>query len=242
MDSSPNSYNLHQEIVIDEAIIGYKGSKAGIPTVFIHSKPRSKGFKVYVLADAVSNYIICIRFMTVSAITDRKGDRKTHDLCVDMISHVQGFNHILYTDSFYTSPDLAMTLLNNHHTFLIGSTRPTRKGMPTCLKASDKNPDSKRIKRLERGQFVSRQKGDLVVVVWKDSKLFTALTTCKEGFRTRGERLVRYVKNKESHKRVTYTVPAPEVIENYNQFMGGVDRANQLRAYYTSQRQTHKWW
>nr|XP_006820355.1 PREDICTED: piggyBac transposable element-derived protein 3-like [Saccoglossus kowalevskii] len=105
-----------------------------------------------------------------------------------------------------------------------------------------KKPSSKKIKALERGQFASRQKGEMVVIVWKDSKLFTVLTTCKEGFRINGERVVRHVKDKTTKKRNTHTLPAPNVIYNYNEYMGGVDRANQLRSYYTSQRQTHKWW
>ena len=69
------------------------------------------------------------------------------------------------------------------------------------------------------------QKGNLVVIVWQDSSLLNLLTNCYEGYRTRNQRVVRYLKCPTSLRKIAYNIPAPEVVETYNKFMGGVDRA-----------------
>jgi len=38
------------------------------------------------------------------------------------------------------------------------------------------------------------------------------------------------------------TVTCPAVIKDYNKYMGGVDKADQLRALYCVNRKSHKWW
>ncbi|XP_006824945.1 uncharacterized protein LOC102803791 [Saccoglossus kowalevskii] len=143
MEKSRSSYNLHRQIAIDEAIVGYKEG---------HGKSRAKGFKVHVMADAVSSYVGAIEFMTTTASDHTRTDKVTLNLCVDLIRHIGGRNHILYTNNFYTSPELATTMLNEHAVLIVGSTHQSRIGFPTCLRGDQKNPNMAKIEHLERGK------------------------------------------------------------------------------------------
>lgn len=186
-----------------------------------------------------------MKFMTSTGSheLDMRQAKRTRATCVDLISHIRGFHHILYTDSYYTSYDMVTHLLDHHSTYVVGSLRQDRRGFPTALRTNlRRNPDSERIRTLQRGQFQSRQKGEVVTVVWKDSNLLSLMTSCMEGFREGDVRVVRFIRNPETGKKVPYSLPAPRVVDEYNCFTGGVDRANQIRSYYSSQRQAHKWW
>nr|XP_006815334.1 PREDICTED: piggyBac transposable element-derived protein 5-like [Saccoglossus kowalevskii] len=142
---SQQMYNLHCEVAIDEAIIGYKGRYNGIPTVFIQGKPRAKGFKVYVLADSHSNYVANLKFMTSTGSheEDMRNVSKTAALCENLIQPFTGLHHVLYTDSYYTSIEMASRLLDYHHTYVVGSMRQDRRGFPNALRTNPRrNPAS----------------------------------------------------------------------------------------------------
>nr|XP_006813060.1 PREDICTED: uncharacterized protein LOC102802759 [Saccoglossus kowalevskii] len=227
---SQQMYNLHCEVAIDEAIIGYKGRYNGIPTVFIQGKPRAKGFKVYVLADSHSNYVANLKFMTSTGSheEDMRNVSKTAALCENLIQPFTGLHHVLYTDSYYTSIEMASRLLDYHHTYVVGSMRQDRRGFPNALRTNPRrNPASDVIKNLCRWQFAARQKDNLVVVSYKDSKLLNLLSTCREGFKVNDGRINRFIKSPTTHRKSVYSLPAPDIVGDYNKYMGGVDRANQ---------------
>nr|XP_006820728.1 PREDICTED: piggyBac transposable element-derived protein 4-like [Saccoglossus kowalevskii] len=242
---SRECYNMHRQICIDESIVGYKGRYGGVPTVSIQRKPNGKGFKIYALADSKTgyNYRIEIMSMTGSHEQYSREVSRTRDLCERLIIDIRGRHHILYTDSYYTSVDMVNYLLENHEIYVVGSVRQDRVGFPNALRTNPKkNKNHKAIMQLERGQFVSRQKDKVVAITWKDSTLLNILTTYYEGYRTKNQRVTRSLRSQDTGRKVPYSLPAPEAIYDYNLYMGGVDKSNQLRSYYTAQRQSKKWW
>ena len=81
------------------------------------------------------------------------------------------------------------------------------------------------VSRTKRGEFAFRQSGNLVVTTWQDKKtVIMAATMCQPNATTMVQR-----RQKDGSSMM---VPCPESVVMYNQYMGGVDRGDQLRGYY----------
>ena len=77
----------------------------------------------------------------------------------------------------------------------------------------------------ERGESIFRQRNQLVVSVWRDQKLVYLMSTNAQAD---GGTTVR----RKSRDGSTQQVSCPESVALYNQFIGGVDKSDQLRHYY----------
>ena len=95
---------------------------------------------------------------------------------------------------------------------------------PSNLKLSKKNPGP-----------VFVQKGNLLCIGWYDKKAVYLLTTVHEAGSL--EKQVR-MKDSDTGYRV---VLKPTAIEQYNQFMGGVDQSDQKASYYPYPHRSVKW-
>ena len=158
---------------------------------------------------------------------------------------INGRYHVIYIDKFYTSVELALSLLNQK-TYVCGSFNIGRKRWPEDLKAKNsmKRKDDK-IKGLARGDSMARQTtdGKLVACVWKDKALVYNLNTCFNAtVNSEVDVVQRKVRNESSGKwdKVKLTCPPP--IIQFNKHMGGVDRHDHLRSSFTCQRQSVRWW
>jgi hypothetical protein len=93
---------------------------------------------------------------------------------------------------------------------------------------------------LEKGQWIWMAKSinsdhNLICIAWHDSGICLAMSTRHSNA---GSHVYRRVKG--SAGRIKRS--CPELIEFYNDFMGGVDRADALRSHLTSIRRCKKWW
>ena len=122
-------------------------------------------------------------------------------------------------------PSKLLEDLLTQKTYACSTVQINRKGLP---------PGSQR--KLKKGETFVMQKGNLVFTKWHDKRDVSILSTnCDpldppnviERRNTRGE-VVR--------------VEKPKAVVMYNEHMGGVDRANQLRSYYRTCRPSHKWY
>lgn len=77
----------------------------------------------------------------------------------------------LTTDNFYTSVELAETLILQK-THLQGTLRKTRKGLPSAIKT-----------KLKKGEIVVREKGGIVVGKWREKRDVCFLSTKNTGER-----------------------------------------------------------
>ncbi len=73
----------------------------------------------------------------------------------------------------------------------------------------------------------------MTVVRWTDNKDVFAISTLLGDNNSTAKRHV---------DGVVKDVPIPEIISDYNQFMGGVDLADQVMCYYSLGRKSLKWW
>jgi len=95
--------------------------------------------------------------------------------------------------------------------------------------------DAAAIDALQRGQYISRQRGDLSLVVWRDRRPVWVLSNhCSPKETAALER--------SGAAGAMVAVPCPRAVRDYNFHRGEVDRVDQLHAGYLIGRKSKKSW
>ncbi len=81
------------------------------------NKPNKYGFKVYILAESVTvfvlQYQIALRKNEIQKKQANKDEKQTQIICFSLLSAYRGKEHSLYLDSYYTSPSMFINLVNS---------------------------------------------------------------------------------------------------------------------------------
>ena len=211
-----SNYTLVQNISVDESRIPFKGRlnyKQYIP-----NKPHSWGMKAFVLADGYM-YHLGLYLGSETDLLDSPGYNHT-----ECSSHSAGWppgkgTH-LFTDRFYTSIPL-LDKLTTENTSLTGTIQRNRRLLP---------PEIKGLK-LEKGETKSFVHGQNFLF-WRDKRdIFMASNAHGSEMLTLPSKVPGQLDRKK-----------PKVVNDYNQAMGGVDKADQLGVYYCIQLKSFKWW
>ena len=137
--------------------------------------------------------------------------------------------HYLFIDNFYTSPSLLLALLDQV-TYCTGMVRTIRKGFPKQLIPGKTYP---------MGTFryvLCKQKYQLIGVWWRDQKDVFVLTTMHK-------KSAATVMKRPKGEREKKETPYPTAIIDYNNYMGGVDLADQMLSCYSMISHCMlKWW
>ena len=88
---------------------------------------------------------------------------------------------------------------------------------------------------MKAGDCISRDNGRVMVLAWKDKRVVTALSTKHDGS------LAAITRRKKRGHGETEQIMKPLCIIEYNQYMSGVDRLDQMISYYPFTRKTMKW-
>ena len=146
----------------------------------------------------------------------------------------QGYE--VYFDNFYTSPALLDDLVK-YEILATGTLNVTRKEVPSEVAAMkhylDKQPRGS-------GYYFREKNFNITFCVWHDTKTVTLASTVYPAHSN--NTVVRRVKDPVTQASVTTNVPCPVMLEKYNQFMGGVDKSDQLISYHKISRKTVKYW
>ena len=86
-----------------------------------------------------------------------------------------------------------------------------------------------------RGDSQVVQKGDVSACTWMDRKVVMVMFTNAQPSVT-----VSVLQRKKDHTRTS--ISYPEAVLLYNKYMGGVDRGDQLRGYYTCRTKSRKFY
>ena len=154
--SFQGNYVPHSTVTIDEAMIPFKGRLSF--KQYMKDKPTKRGIKVFVLSDATNGYMY--RFQIYAG---RSMDRAVEvGLCsrvvLELMSGLENDGFDLYTDNYYTSTQLFLTLYNKGVN-CCGTARVNRKGFPKSLVKKKKE---------DRGHFDYLSNGPLLAVTWFD--------------------------------------------------------------------------
>ena len=139
------------------------------------------------------------------------GRGHTHAIVVALLEGLEGRGHHVYVDNYYTSPAL-FTELRDLGFGACGTVRINRRGLPVEMKAT-----------LARGDVTSAYVDEsMMALKWMDKRPVSMLTTIHDDSMTTKVRRTRRVQGGLEEIR------KPVVVEQYNQFMGGVDCSDQL--------------
>ncbi len=131
----------------------------------------------------------------------------------------------VYFDNFYTSPQLCKRLLTLGFKSC-GTVRIDRKGIPETFRKATPT----------KGSIVTYRDEDMLGLKWKDKRYVSVLTSIHDDSMVTKQRRTRQVTGGLE------TTQKPKAIEEYNQYMGGVDRSDQLVTYYGFRHCSKKWW
>lgn len=130
----------------------------------------------------------------------------------------------VYFDNYFTSVQLMVDLLADK-IYVCRTVRINRRGFPDDLKGR---------LLLQRGQSLTRQRGSFTASVWQDKKPVAFLSTLSD---PRAQ-----VPVTRQHGRQEHRMTQPNAANEYNKYMNGVDRHDQLRMKYSLGRYSKKAW
>ena len=222
-----SEYTTHEEVSIDEAMIPYKG-RLGFKQ-YMKDKPTKWGIKAFVLADARNGYVKRFQVYTgKNAALDASQGGLCTRVVLELLSGLEGDHPKLYVDNYYTSPTLFLRLYKRGVN-ACGTARSNSKHYPKTLAYTSGG--------LQSGFYDYRSSGPLLAAVWVDKRVINFLSTMH----------VAETPSPVTVQRRTLIgsrveVEAPPLLPDYQAYMRGVDRGDQLIGYYNIGRRSKKWW
>ena len=216
-----------KEMSVDEMMIRYFGRHSD--KQFIRNKPVRFGYKMWAIC-ASKGYIVhvepyCGACTQLPVFAMGQGPDVVAGLVTKggVTSGAQ-----LFFDNLFTSLPLLQWLSQKG----IGGTGTLRNNRVF----STPLPEAKKLEKKERGYSVAFWTDDQCYVGWNDNKgVMMASNTCSSAH---GGQVKRYSKAKKAN----VMVDQPQIIQNYNSFMGGVDLVDQQVALYRPTIKKKKWW
>ena len=224
-------YQPKQQISVDERLVKSK-HRSGIRQ-YIKNKPVKFGIKLWVLADSSNGYTC-----DFNIYAGKNGNEEPNQnglgysvvmkLCNPLLN--QGYH--LFTDNFYTSAKLVIDLFKKG-TLCCGTVAENRKGFPESMKGG-----KVWARKEQRGSMRWHRSRNLLSLQWKDNRVVTMLSSmhCANDHVT----VVR--KKRQGKQWQDVDVRQPKCIQDYNNYMNGVDRSDQILSSYNLLRKCVRWW
>ena len=204
-------YQPDREVSVDESLVGFAGRWVGIQ--YMPNKHHHRfGVKLYALCESATGYTM-MKFSVYSP----GGEGRPFHIVMDLMEPLMDHGYSLFTDNFYTSPDLAVELYSRK-TLLTGTTRVNRRHLPKCVK-----------ERLQKGQVQAARKGPLLALGWEDKKHVVMVSTAYS------TKMMEMTSARGRNHNV------PEAVRHYRLHMGGVDMSDMRLYHFLDERKTIKW-
>lgn len=207
---------------IDESMIKFKGRST--IKQYMPQKPIKRGYKVWVRADEKG--FVC-EFQIYTGKIDGKTENLLGERVVKDLSRVLiGKYYNLYFDNYFTNVNLIITL-KLEGILACGTIRSNRKELPKKQKA-DKN--------MTRGEseFKTSFK-DVRWIKWNDNKSVQLLSNFHD------PSITTTVSRRQKDGSVL-EISCPQMIQDYNHYMGCVDKADMFKSFYEINRKSKKSW
>ena len=228
------AYQPSKALSFDEACCPLKGCLRF--RVYNPMKPNHFHIKLFQISEASSGYILGFHVYTGKNCSCVSNDSKPLDSeCTKTTKIVLGLlettnlldkGHHVYMDNYYSSPELLLKLYYRE-TYVCGSVRQNRKGLPNSVKKA----------KLKLPQSVFSHNGLMLCLKWSGEKKKstkkpdTILSTIHEATEL-------LTKKKDAHSN---RIPKPVSIFQYTQNISGVDISDQYMSFHVSLRKSMKW-
>ena len=199
----------HQSI--DENMCKFK--RKSIMRQYMENKPMKWGFKFWFHCGAKSGYLyeFDMYLGKTGSIEFGRGESVVLSLC----QKLKGTLCFVFFDNFFTSPALLVKLLQMG-IYATGTVSAKQKNIPVL----------KHDKEMKRGDHDWFPSNHLSAIKWMGNKSVILLSNYFNPKET--QQIERRVKGSKNKVKVT----CPSVIQEYNQFMGGVDLSDQMKVTY----------
>lgn len=215
----PLLYIPSQSVSIDESMVGTKCRVSFIQ--YMPKKPKKFGIKLWLLCEAMTGY--CCQLQVYTGRVEGGAEHGlSHRVVFDLIRQYLNKNYVVYFDNFYTSYLLVKDLLAQR-TFSCGTIRSNRIGFPADLRVHE---------RLRRGDAHFRKTNGITAVRWCDKRDVFAMSSLH------GNKMQVIPQRRGEGEPIV----KPSMIVDYNMYMNGVDKCDQLLVSYALCRKSTKWW
>lgn len=231
-DKYQTVYVPGHDFVIDETLVPWRGRL--VFRQYIPNKAHKYGVKVFKLC-AINGYTWNTKIYSGKSETYDKTIGLGKSVCLELSEKLLNQGRTLYVDNFYTSYELALSLLDkNTHT--VGTLRSNKKYMPKDVMCA----------KLKRGQFIAREEGNgIVVLKWLDTRDVRMLSTKHAPQMAQLERGNEQPRNDQpstSRGPRQRNKEKPQVVIDYNKGKAGIDLSDQMSSYATTLRKGVKWY
>ncbi|KAK3892961.1 hypothetical protein Pcinc_003140 [Petrolisthes cinctipes] len=221
-----------QMLCIDEQIVPFKG-RSGLKQ-YNQKKPNKWGYKIFVLCDTNGFvYNFDIYSGKIEPAPNEPDLGASSNVVLRLASIVQvNMSHLLFFDNWFSSLRLVIEL-HKKGIYTLGTVRQNR--LKGCRLIDDK-----RLKTLGRGTYEEKcatvEGVEVVVLKWCDTKCVTFISTHAGGDPP------GIVERWSKKDKELVEVSCPNIVLEYNKFMGGVDLLDGLVAYYRTKLRSKKYY
>ena len=225
-----NLFQPGRNLAIDERMVRNKGRYSF--RQYIRDKPTKWGMKLWVVADPETGYTYNFDVYLGRNSGKQAEGGLAYNVVMKLVRRLAGKGYRIFFDNFYTTVKLLKDL------FLMGigacgTILSNRRGFPYELKNVKQFEKNSR-----RGDYRWCRDKEVLTVQWRDNKTISVMSTFHDSNDT--VNVTRRTKVNSKFQRIE--VKQPMAIKDYNKYMGGVDRSDQLINKYHSLRKTNKWW
>ena len=214
----------NQHLSLDEGMLPTK-NRLGIKQ-YIKDKPTKWGIKSFLLCESDTGYIINAEIYTGAAEITDDTLGMAGNTAVRLVKNckLDGKCYIVVMDRFYNSVILSKYLMNELKTGVVGTIQQNRKHFPKALKEK---------RKMAQGESVYRCGSNITCLVWQDRKPISFISNYHnpEDVSTGNRR------NKDG---TVQEITMPHMVKDYNKFMGGCDKNDQMTRLHRSRRH-YRW-
>ncbi|KAK8772297.1 hypothetical protein V5799_024459 [Amblyomma americanum] len=216
-----SAYSPEEGLAVDESLMKFRGRLAYVQ--FNPSKRARFGVKFYKLCESASGY--CLNFSVYTGKCEQTtatiGMLCSEAVVINLVGDRLTDGHTIYVDNWYSSP-LLFLHINQAGSNAVGTVRVHRKNMPKELKKM----------KLKKGECKAFFSHGIMALTWQDKKPVNMLSTCHN--------TASVTDTGKKNRQSGLPVLKPQVVQDYNRGMGGVDREDQQLASFPIMRSASK--